>query len=158
MNKLELRQTILTLLQQKLHVAQRSAQRALESATDEETVPEHKYDTLALEASYLAHGQAMRVQECEQEIALITQLPLCDSPQQVTLGCAVLLLDSQDHRRWFFTSPCSGGMKVWFDNQDVRLVTFESPLGKVLKSKQIGDEIHYHIAGSDYCYEIETIF
>ena len=56
---------ILLALEEKLSIARSSTQRAIDAATDEETIPEHKYDTLALEASYLAHGQALRVQESE---------------------------------------------------------------------------------------------
>ncbi|MFI3277040.1 MAG: transcription elongation factor, partial [Vibrio sp.] len=52
MNKSELRQIIIEQLETRLRIAQSATQRAIDAATDEETVPEHKYDTLALEASY----------------------------------------------------------------------------------------------------------
>ncbi|MDF5129497.1 transcription elongation factor, partial [Vibrio parahaemolyticus] len=68
MNKADLVQIIIQHLEEKLQVAHSSAQRAIDAATDEETVPEHKYDTLALEAAYLAHGQAMRIQDSEEEL------------------------------------------------------------------------------------------
>ncbi|EEX93134.1 hypothetical protein VIOR3934_02088 [Vibrio orientalis CIP 102891 = ATCC 33934] len=157
MNKLELRQTILSLLQHKHAVAISSAQRAIESATDEETVPEHKYDTLALEASYLAHGQAMRVQECEQEIKMMSDLVLPESPEKVGLGCVVELIDVDDQRKWFFIAPCSGGLKVDIEQQSIMLVTFDSPLGKALKAKQTGDEVEYQVGQYSHCYEIEAI-
>jgi len=157
MNKLELRQTILSLLQQKHAIAVSSAQRAIESATDEETVPEHKYDTLALEASYLAHGQAMRVQECEQEIRMVSELVFPESPEKVVLGSLVSLLDLDDQRKWFFMAPCSGGLKIEFANTSIMLVTFDSPLGKAMKSKHIGDEVEYQVGAQNHCYEIESI-
>jgi len=157
MNKLELWPLILSQLQSKLAIAVSSAQRAVESATDEETVPEHKYDTLALEASYLAHGQAMRVQECEQEIQIMNNLVLPNEPQTVGLGCLVSLLDLDDHRHWFLLSPCAGGLKVAAYGHVVVLVTFESPLGQALKSKRVSDEVSYIIGETEYSYEIETI-
>ncbi|MEZ8101570.1 transcription elongation factor [Vibrio bivalvicida] len=157
MNKLELWQLILSQLQSKLDIAVSSAQRAIESATDEETVPEHKYDTLALEASYLAHGQAIRVQECEQEIQIMNNLVLPNEPQVVGLGCLVSLLDLDDHRHWFFLSPCAGGLKVAAKEHVVVLVTFESPLGQALKSKCVSDEVSYKIGEIEHSYEIETI-
>ena len=157
MNKLELRQVILSQLQSKLEIAVSSAQRAIESATDEETVPEHKYDTLALEASYLAHGQAMRVQECEQEIQALTNLVLPQEPHAVGLGCLVSLLDIENDRHWFFLSPCAGGLKVEFQQHVIVLVTFDSPLGQALKAKQMEDEISYRIGDIEHSYEIETI-
>ncbi|KJY82359.1 transcription elongation factor [Vibrio galatheae] len=157
MNKLDLRQAIVSFLRSKLAVAVSSAQRAIESATDEETVPEHKYDTLALEASYLAHGQAMRVQECEQEIQRITTMLLPDAPDKVMLGSLVSLLDVDDKRQCFFLAPCAGGLKVPLQHHSIMLVTFDSPLGKALKAKRVGDEVSYKIGKIDYNYEIETI-
>lgn len=157
MNKSDLRQTILEVLEQKLEVAHRSVKRAIESATDEETVPEHKYDTLALEASYLAHGQAMRVQESEKEIHLFRNLVLPEAPEKVVLGSLVTLNDCNEHQQLFFVAPCEGGLKVSFANEMVTLVTFESPLGKALKGMQVGDEVRYQAGENTYYYEIETI-
>ena len=157
MNKLELRQVILAQLQNKLSVAISSAQRAMESATDEETVPEHKYDTLALEASYLAHGQAVRVQECEEEIRQVTELYMPNQPESVVLGSLVSLLGLDDRRKLFFVSPCAGGLKVEYNEQSIMLVTFDSPLGRALKAKQIGDEVIYHVGDTEHSYEIENI-
>lgn len=157
MNKLELKRIILDLLEQKWQIAQSSVQRAIESATDEETVPEHKYDTLALEASYLAHGQAMRLQECEQEIRVMKELVLPIEPEKVVLGCVISLLDDDDQIKRFFISPCAGGLKVSIDDESVTLVTFDSPLGQALNSKKVGEEVTYKVAGVEHCYEIETI-
>jgi len=157
MNKLELKQIILDLLEQKWQIAQSSVKRAIESATDEETVPEHKYDTLALEASYLAHGQAMRLQECEREIRMMNELILPSKPEKVVLGCVITLVDNDDQRKSFFISPCAGGLKVAVSDGLLTLVTFESPLGKALKFKKVGDEVTYKVAGDEHCYEIETI-
>lgn len=157
MNKLELKQIIVDLLDKKWQIAQSSVQRAIESATDEETVPEHKYDTLALEASYLAHGQAKRLQECEQEITMFNDLVMPTDPETVSLGCLISLLDIDEQRKWFFIAPCAGGLKVSGSEGAIMLVTFDSPLGKALKSKQVGDEVSYNVSGVEHCYEIETI-
>ncbi len=157
MNKLDLRQTILDSLEQKWRVAQSSMQRAVESATDEETVPEHKYDTLALEASYLAHGQSVRVQECEREIRMFRELELSNSPQHVVLGSLVAVVDMSDRTQYFFVAPCAGGLKVELDGTEVLVVTFQSPLGQALKGKSVGDELEYQVSSTTFSYEIETI-
>ena len=93
MNKPELRQIIIEQLESRLRIAQSATQRAIDAATDEETVPEHKYDTLALEASYLAHGQAVRVQECEDDIQCYRNLVLRDS-EKVTVSSYVVVIDN----------------------------------------------------------------
>lgn len=157
MNKLELKQIILDLLEEKWRVAKSSVERAVESATDEETAPEHKYDTLALEAAYLAHGQSMRLQECEQEIQLIGELTLPSQTEKVVLGSLVSVVDLDDITRYFFVVPCAGGLKVQWKGHEVLLVTFQSPLGIGLKGKSVGDEFEYQVSSTTFCYQIETI-
>lgn len=58
MNKTAVYQQMLEKLAIDLDVLQRAAQTAYEAATHEENIAENKYDTLGLEASYLATGQA----------------------------------------------------------------------------------------------------
>ena len=70
MNKHAVHQLILEKLSVDLDIAQRAAQTAYETATHEENIAENKYDTLGLEASYLAAGQAKRVEEIKQALAL----------------------------------------------------------------------------------------
>ena len=62
MNKTDVHRLLLGKLEVDLDVLQRAAQTAYEAATHEENVAENKYDTLGLEASYLATGQARRVE------------------------------------------------------------------------------------------------
>ena len=69
MNKALLLEKIITVLEITYQNAVEAAMRAYNTATNDENVAENKYDTLALEASYLAHGQALRVAECEADIA-----------------------------------------------------------------------------------------
>ena len=54
---------ILEQLQSELATALNASDQAHASATHSENVPENQYDTLALEAAYLAHGLSVRVTE-----------------------------------------------------------------------------------------------
>ena len=67
MNKQTVHQLILDKLKIDLDIAERAAQTAYETATHEENIAENKYDTLGLEASYLAAGQARRVEEIRRQ-------------------------------------------------------------------------------------------
>ena len=60
MDKPHLLALIVATLAHDLDVLTRAAQTAYEAATAEENIAENKYDTLGLEASYLATGQARR--------------------------------------------------------------------------------------------------
>ena len=61
---------ILHQLQQDLAVAAAASQQAHDSATHTENVPENQYDTLALEAAYLAHGQSQRIEALQHSISI----------------------------------------------------------------------------------------
>lgn len=103
MNKAELIQIIIYQLEEKLRIAHASTQRAIDAATDEETVPEHKYDTLALEASYLAHGQAMRVQESEGELRQYRSMVIRDfTDAPIGVGAYVVLVDENNIKKTLF--------------------------------------------------------
>lgn len=158
MNKVDLIQIIIQQLEDKLQVAHASTQRAIDAATDEETVPEHKYDTLALEASYLAHGQAMRVQESEEELRQYRILVLRDFvDDRIAVGAYVELVDENDVEKAFFIGPCSGGLTVEWQGKEVFVLTPKSPLGRALMGKEEGEEVEMKIGDKTTCYEVVTI-
>lgn len=158
MNKLELKQLFLTSLKEKLAIARSSTQRAIDAATDEETVPEHKYDTLALEASYLAHGQGMRVQESEREIQQFEALAMNElSEPKVTLGSYVILLSEDGTTKHLFVGPCSGGLTVNWLGESVSVITPLAPLGKAILGQDLDAEVELKIGDSVYYYEIIAI-
>ncbi|KGR33760.1 transcription elongation factor [Vibrio campbellii] len=158
MNKADLVQIIIQQLEDKLHVAHASTQRAIDAATDEETVPEHKYDTLALEASYLAHGQAMRVQESEEELRQYRTLVLRDFVDaRIAVGAYVELVDENDVEKAFFIGPCSGGLTVEWQGKEVFVLTPKSPLGCTLVGKEEGEDIDVKIGDKTTCYEVVTV-
>ncbi|MCA0934698.1 GreA/GreB family elongation factor [Vibrio alginolyticus] len=159
MSKADLVQIIIQQLEEKLQVAHASTQRAIDAATDEETVPEHKYDTLALEASYLAHGQAMRVQESEEELRQYRALVLRDfTDTPIGVGAYVVLEDGHSNEKCFFIGPCSGGVTVKWQDKDVFVLTAKSPLGRALLGKEEGDEVIVEIGDKTTCYEVVTVF
>lgn len=156
MNKSELRQIIIDQLETRLRIAQSATQRAIDAATDEETVPEHKYDTLALEASYLAHGQAVRVQECEDDIQCYRNLVLRDS-EKITVSSYVVVIDEHDQYKHFFMGPRVGGLSVMWNDHEVAIVTANAPFGQALMGKEVGDEIEFKVADKQFCYEVISI-
>ncbi len=158
MNKSDLVQIIIQQLEEKLQVAHASTQRAIDAATDEETVPEHKYDTLALEASYLAHGQAMRVQESEVELSQYRALVLRDfNDAPVGVGAYLVLEDNNGDEKCFFIGPCSGGLTVNWNGSEVFVLTAKSPLGQALIGKGEGEEVVVKIGDKTTRYEIVTV-
>ncbi|MDV7104762.1 GreA/GreB family elongation factor [Vibrio sp. TH_r3] len=159
MDKQSLIDVIIKKLEAIHQVAISATQSAIEAATNEETVPENKYDTLALEAAYLAHGQARRVQECEADIQRFKALSTVsfDLMSAVGLTAIIQLIDENDQENLFFMGPCAGGINVTYQNQQVTIITPEAPLGKAMLGQRVGDEVVLKIAGKQVGYEIISI-
>ena len=159
MNKVLLLEKIISALQATYENAVEAAMRAYNTATNDENVAENKYDTLALEASYLAHGQAQRVAECEADIAAFKKLSILDNAGKsiVTLGCLVELIDNDDKHKYVFLGPSAGGLKLIFEQNEVIIVTPSSPLGGALMRRELDDEINIQIGNQVMNYEIAMI-
>lgn len=141
MNKANLQHLIIETLMADLHTAQVALQTAHEAATHEENVAENKYDTLGLEAGYLAHGQARRVAEIEQALMAWRGLQLrdFDAEQGIGLGALVLLENEDGSQRHLFLGPDGAGLKVSLNGAHVMTITPRSPMGQGLLGKAPGD-------------------
>ena len=150
MNKHAVLQLIREKLTADLDIAQRAAQTAYETATHEENIAENKYDTLGLEASYLAAGQARRVEEIKQSLTLCQNLQLraYDDRRGIEVGTLLGLEDENDRQQWLFLAPDAAGLKVDVVGQPVTVITPRSPMGKSLLGKRIDDEVEILVAGA----------
>lgn len=162
MKKCDIHDAITEALLKRFKTAEFAASQAYQAATNKESVAENKYDTFGLEASYLAHGQSQRVIECEQDWLLFSKKAL--SQYQVgdaaTLWCAVELtpVDSPTpSRKYFFISPCAGGLVVEVQEQAVYVITASSPVGKAIIGKTTEEEVHLSQNGVQVVYEITSI-
>lgn len=143
MDKQRLQQQVIQLLENDLAAAIRAAQTAHEAATHEENVAENKYDTLGLEASYLAAGQARRVEEIRQALQAwrTVQLRAFDEQVGIQLGALVELSSDNGKRQCLLLGPDGAGLKVQGDNGEIILITPRAPLGQQLLGQGIGDEV-----------------
>lgn len=157
MNKQLLLETLLIELNRVHQVAIDAVKRAHATASDKANIPENKYDTLALEAGYLAQGQSKRVEQCANDIQAFKQLNSLPS-KKVNTGALVQLLDENNNEKWLFYGPAAGGLKVLFDNKSIVVVTANSPLGSAINHTQIGQEVNVDIAGKLLSYEIIALY
>ena len=159
MNKPQLVNAIIQLLEQRFNTSALAAQQAHHAATDKESIAETKYDTFGLEASYLAHGQSQRVIECENDLKHFIAITYRDftSEDSVGVGALVHLMDEKENAMTCFISPCAGGQSLVFEAQKVMLITPSSPLGKALMGKFIEDEDPVKIATETNDYELNNI-
>lgn len=159
MNKNAVHHLIIEKLRDDLEIAQRAAQTAYETATHEENIAENKYDTLGLEASYLAAGQAKRVEEIRQALALCQNLVLRPYDEQlgIQVGALLGLEDDNGHEQWLFLGPDAAGLKVYVVGQLITVITPRSPLGKSLLGKFEGDEVEIVVAGTRQQFAVTEV-
>lgn len=159
MNKALLLEEILSALEAIHKSSVDAATQASDTATDKESVAENKYDTFGLEASYLAHGQAQRVAECEAEIAEFKKLPATDFSEQtpIAVGAVIGLEDKHGTEQTLFLGPAAGGLKTHFDNKDIIIITRSASLGAALFGRLEGDEVEIDVGGIKTRYEITTV-
>lgn len=144
--KEELKAELLRALSTDLETLERAMQSAREGATHEEAKPENDKDTRALEQSYLARGQALRIDELKTGIADVRDMVLraFREGQPAALG-AVIRADEDGAALVFFLAPHGGGAKLVAGG--VQVVTPKSPLGRALLGKQAGDDCEVPLAG-----------
>jgi transcription elongation GreA/GreB family factor len=159
MNKSDLLQAIIDQLSHDLSVQFNAALAAHEASTHEENIPDNKYETLALEASYLAQGQANRAQEIRRALESYKQLQLqqFDNHSAIALTALVTLADEEDCTRTVFIGPLEGGMKVPYQDSEIVVITPASPLGSDLIGKELGDQVRIVVGRTTKEFEIVEI-
>jgi len=143
MYKQALLENIITSLTTDLAVLTEAARTAHAAATHTECLPDNKYDTTGLEASYIAQGQANRAQEIRLALEHYRKLALrpFDATTPIRLSAVVTIEDDDGNCRQVFLGPEAGGLKLTVDEKEVVVITPESPLGRALLGKICGDEI-----------------
>jgi transcription elongation GreA/GreB family factor len=140
--KLVLRDAILAQLRRELATQVNAAHLARDEAISEESRAENKYDTHSQEAAYLAEGQAKLAAEIEANLAHYATLPLPDfgPGDAIALG-AVVELAAGERRTWYLLGPRAGGMELQLDGRPILVLTPQSPLGRQLLGRRVGDVV-----------------
>jgi transcription elongation GreA/GreB family factor len=122
--------------------ATESATRTREGATHEEAKPENDKDTRALEASYLARGQAQRVVDLQIALKHVKFMELRDFGADDAVDVSALVqLEADEETRWYFIAPAGGGNKLQLAATAVDVLTPQAPLGRALIGRYVGDEV-----------------
>jgi transcription elongation GreA/GreB family factor len=157
MDKFLLQQQVLERLAEDLLQAEQAVRAAHETATHEENIAENKYDTLGLEAAYLATGQARRAEAIRQAMANWRQFrprPY-DASKGIQLGALVCLVDSDDKQQQLFLGPNGGSMTLVSSGaQLVQVISSEAPLGRAMMGKCEGDEVSIQVALARRQFEV----
>lgn len=120
-----------------------AAKRAHDAATHEENIPEDKYDTQGLEASYIAQGQANRAQEIRKAIDTFRAMTLLDFDEEkpIRLSAFVTIVDEKGVERQLFLGPDAGGLKIDHNGDIVSVITPQAPLGRAILGCVVDDQV-----------------
>lgn len=131
--------TIVNHLNIELSTLQTAANNAHLAAIDDQSVAETQYDTLAIEAGYLAEGQSRRVLEIKfalqqfNELAAKIDTLLFDEHSEISTGALVQLAEGKASKQWYFLAPAAAGFKTSLplkgDLQQITVITEKSPVG-----------------------------
>lgn len=147
---------IIIQLECELATAIKASEEAHSSATHSENIASNKYDTLAVEAAYLAHGQSLRIAELQEAISIYRgfQRPGFNSSSSIVLGALVDIETGSGERRRLFVGPSAGGLCVGKKPDVIQVITTATPLGKALLDKMVDDEIELTV---DKLHQIITV-
>lgn len=154
MDKADLLRCIIVRLSHDLDMLFTAAKTAHEAATHVESIPDNEYDTLALEASYVAQGQANRAGEIRQAREVYKRLVLLPPGEEIRLTALVTLEAEDGTTRLVFVGPLEGGLKITVGRTEVVVITPGSPLGSELIGKTIGDTVEMGAGTNRAIYEI----
>ena len=151
--------SIIEQLESELATATVASQQAHSSATDSENIADNKYDTLALEAAYLAHGQSVRIEEL---LASINQYKRFNWPEfnqqsSIAIGALITIEDDSGDAQKLFIGPNAGGLCIAEKSMMIRVITSATPLGRALLGKTVGDEVALHINNTSSHFTVVNI-
>jgi len=141
MTKKDVHQRFVEKLTAELESLTAAAKNSISMATDEAHHAESKYDTFSLESSYLARGQAQRVEELRVALDRLHAISVKELTRESAIqhGSLVRLESDAGSVRTLYFCPGGGGEQVTVDGEEVCIVTAASPLGKALLGKRLGE-------------------
>lgn len=159
MNKKDLVEQIIDRLTHDFAIAYNAAKAAHEAAIHEENIPDNEYDTLSLEASYLAQGQANRAQDIKRSLDAYKNLEIISFSDRspIRLTALITLEDEESITKTIFIGPAAGGLKIVSGSTEIVVITPESPLGRGVLGKRSGDMVEVSIAGAEREFEIISV-
>jgi len=160
MNKQKIIDEILIHLEHELSLAVFAANEAHCAAVDDQSKAETQYDTLAIEAAYLAEGQSKRVTEYQQAIKAFQALSLIkyDHNKAINLTALVQLSKDVNCNSWFFIGPFAGGFRCTLADRQITVITPQSPMGQAVYGKYQDDDIEISLGNeilADYIHSVE---
>jgi len=150
---------LLTALRASLEKLARGAEETRKGAVHEEGRSEGDKDMRATEQSYVARGQAMRVEDLAEQVQRLeaTKPEPFGAKDKIAAGALVRVSLDDDEERLFYVSAFGGGTGVAVGKSKVIVVTPRSPVGAALCGKARGDSFELAVSGKLREWSIEEV-
>lgn len=127
LDKKNILQALIDNLKQELKEVEEIAKSSKDMVTQGDLKSDGKYDTRAIEASYLAGAQLKRVEEIKIDIQMLEEIELQKS-SKLQMG-SLALIEHKGQERYYFLTSTSGGTMLTIDGHPVLVISVFSPLG-----------------------------
>ena len=136
-----------------------AAKASFATATSDEHRAENKYDTFRLESSFLARGQAKRVEELTSALESLQMLPLQElhNTSPIQLGALIRLRAEDGAVRVLLFGFAAGGETILADGEEVVIVTSRSPLGQAVLGKTVGDTFEFKMGNASHTFAVLSV-
>jgi len=156
--KYDILNAIIEQLQADLLILERAVSMARDTATHADCLGTSKYETMGLEASYLAQGQGVRLLEVERALEYFRRVRIDEAASVIAMSVLIALSDEQGNRQLLWLAAEAGGLQVQYGALTVMVITPASPLGQQLMGKAAGDEFEITLAGTTHCYAVVALY
>jgi len=141
-------------LNRELQDAEAAAHSAKDLVTADDLKSEGKYDTRAIEASYLASAQNKRVEEIKLDIQMLEEIELPEPPSTIIQLGSLALIKCNGQEKYYFISSTSGGSIIQLDGHSILVISVFSPIGNEALGLQAGESFEVETPKETRIYEI----
>lgn len=143
-------------LRKELAEVESAANSTKQLATQDDLKSEGKYDTRAIEASYLAGAQQKRVEEIKIDIQMLEETEL-QSSTQLQMG-SLALIEHKGQERFYFLTSTSGGTLLTVDGHTVLVISVFSPLGSEALGLKKGESFEVETPKETRSYKVVEVY
>lgn len=115
---------------------------ANEEALPTDDIAESQREPRAIEASFLVDGQTKIVAELKDAILTYERLGIREfGPHEPVALSALVQLEADGERSNYFIGPKAGGVEIEAGGEMIFVLTPQSPLGRNLLGRNLGDSV-----------------
>lgn len=120
-----------------------------------------RYDTFKEEAQMMVAAHEVRIAELRASLvqiqAVLDHSSALDTTDKIRSGTVILLEADDGTKRRHVLSPTGGGIKVTSGDEELVVITPDSPLGKQLMGLIVGEEVEIKVGNNKRSYEVVEV-